>query len=61
VLLAPPGPARYPATWDTNAATAARVRTIRVGLAGLAGLDVFVYFSNDGNANAVRDARALGR
>jgi uncharacterized protein YecE (DUF72 family) len=25
----------------------------------LAGLDVFVYFNNDGNANAVRDARTL--
>jgi uncharacterized protein YecE (DUF72 family) len=26
---------------------------------GLAGLDVFAYFNNDGNANAVRNARAL--
>jgi len=25
----------------------------------LAGLDVFVYFNNDGNANAVRNARTL--
>ncbi len=25
------------------------------------GRDVFVYFNNDGDANAVRNARALGR
>jgi uncharacterized protein YecE (DUF72 family) len=25
----------------------------------LAGLDVFAYFNNDGNANAVRNARTL--
>jgi len=25
-----------------------------------AGKDVFVYFNNDGNANAVRNARTLG-
>jgi uncharacterized protein YecE (DUF72 family) len=28
---------------------------------GRAGRDVFAYFNNDGQANAVRDARALRR
>jgi len=31
----------------------------RIGEWDLAGHDVFVYFNNDGNANAVRNARTL--
>ncbi len=32
---------------------------VRIGEWGLAGQDVFVYFNNDGDANAVRNARTL--